>query len=71
MGALLELIEGVVELWCSWRFYLCLAIGVGCAIILHRAIPDVGWVWFLSIPFAVASVVVGWFWQRAADLEGS
>jgi len=67
MAALLELVEGFSELWCSWRFYLCLAVGAGGAVLLHRAFPDEAWIWFISIPLAIAFIVAGWRWQCAAD----
>jgi len=71
MMALLELIVGIIELWCSWRLYLCLAIGLGIAVFLHSSFPEDAWVWFFSVPFAVGSIIVGWRWQRAVDLERS
>jgi hypothetical protein len=50
MTSLLELIEGLVELWCLWRLYLCVAIGVLLAMLLHHSIGDAVWVWFVSVP---------------------
>jgi predicted branched-subunit amino acid permease len=69
MMALLELIEGIVELWCSWRFYLCLAVGLGVAVLLHHLVPDQGWVYLMSVPLVIAALVGGWRWQVAADFK--
>jgi hypothetical protein len=69
MMALLELVEGIVELWCSWRFYLCLAVGLGVAFLLHHLVPDRGWVYFISVPLVIIALVSGWRWQVAADFE--
>jgi hypothetical protein len=67
MPELIETISAIIELFCSWRLYLCVAVGVGGAIILHRVFPDVWRVWFVSVPFVIATLVAGWRWQRAAD----
>jgi hypothetical protein len=67
MMALIELVEGIIELWCSWRFYLCLAIGLGVAVLLHHIVRDEGWVYFISVPLFVVALVSGWRWQVAAD----
>jgi hypothetical protein len=64
---LLEVIDGIVDLVCSWRLYLCLGIGVGVAALFHASFPDRVWVWFVSVPLVVTSFIVGWRWQEAAD----
>ena len=71
MSALLHLIEGLAELWCSWRLYLCLGVGLGAAFLLHRLLPEANWILFISVPLGIASFVLGVRRQVEADREGS
>jgi hypothetical protein len=67
MMGLIELIEGIVELWCSWRFYVCLCLAAGIAISLHNTFPHQSWVWFVSVPTVIAGIGLGFRWQARAD----
>lgn len=64
---LIELIGGIVESWTSWRFYICVVISVGIAIVLHKGFPDQDWIWFLTVPAVITGIGLGFWWQIKAD----
>ena len=64
---LLELISGIGELLCSWRFYLCLFLSFAVVGLVYWLIPDRSICLAVSIPVAVIGLVTGIVWQIRKD----
>jgi hypothetical protein len=64
---LLELISGIGELLCSWRFYLCLFLTVAVIGLIYWLIPDQAVCLAISIPVAVIGIGTGIVWQIRKD----
>jgi uncharacterized membrane protein YedE/YeeE len=64
---IIDVICGIIEAWCSWRFYICVGISVGVAIALHNTFPAQTWVWLISVPTVIAGIGFGIWWQIQAD----
>ncbi|HEY5742083.1 MAG TPA: hypothetical protein VIS99_06030 [Terrimicrobiaceae bacterium] len=67
--SIFEIILQAVDVWCSWRFYLCAVVFVGIAIFLHNRFGDQTWVWFISVPCAIIGIGGGLYWQIKANRE--
>jgi len=63
----IDLVVELCQLWLSWRFFVCLLVSVSLAILLHSRFEGQVWVWFISVPMVVGSLVLGWWWQERAD----
>jgi len=62
-----EFLSELLELFLSWRFYLCIAIGLIIAYFFHSIFPGAVWPWFISVPGIISSLIIGWRWQTAHD----
>jgi hypothetical protein len=63
----LELIGDLIDLICSWRFYLCLGAGllIGAGILKVVSFEPVAWV--LAGGVFIAAFVVGWRWESSSE----
>ncbi len=64
---IIELILAIGEFLMSWRLYLCLLVSVGAAFMLHEKFPENDWVYFISVPLVVTSIVGSLVWQVRSD----
>ncbi|RYD18829.1 MAG: hypothetical protein EOP88_21220 [Verrucomicrobiaceae bacterium] len=58
-----DLISGLAELACSWRFYLCFGIAAGVIAAVHLTFPNQAWVYFISVPTGIAGFILGFYWE--------
>ncbi len=58
-----EIIDGIVEIACSWRFYLCLGVGILLIIATINLVLYEPVAWVVSACIFIAAFVVGWRWD--------
>ena len=58
-----DIIVDIVDLFWSWRVYLCVVPAVLLAYLLHDKWPEAGWLWFLTVPSVVGALVLGLRWE--------
>ena len=56
-----------MDLWWSWRFYLCLGISILLAFSIHGKFGSDPWVFFLSVPCVLAGLLAGFVWQARSE----
>jgi NADH:ubiquinone oxidoreductase subunit 3 (subunit A) len=67
--AIIELILGIVDLCCRWRFFICFGITMGIFAAMHNSFPDQAWVWFVTVPVVITGMCFGSWWQFRADRQ--
>ena len=63
----LEVLADVVDVFASWRLYLCLTPALIIAYYLNKAYPDAYWPWLISGLLVTSSFVLGvrWDWKAS------
>ncbi len=69
--SIFEFLSELLELFLSWRLYLCIAAGLMIAYFFHSIFPGAIWQWFISAPTVIVSTIAGWRWQTSRHLKES
>ncbi len=65
MLELIEFASGVLELICSWRFWICFMIGLAVASAVSSSAADSMMGNLCAIAVIIVGSVVGWMWNRS------
>ncbi len=60
---MLELIDGIIELLSSWRYYLYVLVGLGLGALILSLIANQLLAWILAGGVGLCCFVVGWRWD--------
>ncbi len=60
---LLDIVGELLDLFRSWRLYLCVGPVLLGAYLLHDALAGVTWTWFVSVPAVTGGFCGGLYWE--------
>lgn len=54
----------IIDLVCSWRFYVCLIPALLAGYFLHQSFSEASWPWLISVPLVIIAFIIGMRWDR-------
>jgi hypothetical protein len=64
---LFDIVGELLDLFRSWRLYLCVVPVLLGAYFLHDRYPGATWTWFISVPVVIGAFVLGLRWEWRAS----
>jgi hypothetical protein len=66
---LFDIVGELLDLFRSWRLYLCVVPVLLGAYFLHEGYPGVTWTWFVSVPATIIAFCAGLYWEWRVNAD--
>lgn len=67
--ALDDLVAGLIGAFVSWRFYLCLLLGVALAGAIFHFFGNTPFAWCGAVPVFISGLLLGFFWELRSEVR--